>query len=505
MKRTAILFGLIIALFIFSLLGVFGSSSASDGRSSNASDQSPQDVVGQDQASPTGQSQSEDNPGVDADLGKMGRNIDRETYLRLRDEYVARRRGIEPGRPFDPAARGHAIEQMERQEKGRLIESILNGGAPPPEGVDAAWTAIGPVTIPNGQAVNNSNIAVTGRVTSIAVDPTNATKVYLGTAQGGVWRSLDGGSTWTSIFDNAQTMAVGALAIAPSDPTKLYVGTGEYNSCGDCFFGVGLYRIDNVDTAPTLVGPINPSQTIGNLTYNVFNGRGITKILVHPIDPATIFVSTARGIGGSGANSLGLVPAIATRGLYRSTNATSAAISITFQKLTVTTDNSFDSPGTGNEDTPDMVMEPGNPDNLLVTTIGPFGSGLPSGIYRTTNATTAAGFTRVLSLPNNTRASFAINKVGSVVTVYAATSETPTNTSGCTTQESGALRKSTDGGATWSGQLTGGGGFCGSQCDYDQPIAVNPNNANEIYLGGDARFDPNACSDGMKKSTNGGA
>ncbi|PYS64496.1 MAG: hypothetical protein DMF76_04550, partial [Acidobacteria bacterium] len=102
MKRTAILFGLIIALFIFSLLGVFGSSSAADGRSSNASDQSPQ-VVGQDQASPTGQSQSEDNPGVDADLGKMGRNIDRETYLRLRDEYVARRRGIEPGRPFDPA------------------------------------------------------------------------------------------------------------------------------------------------------------------------------------------------------------------------------------------------------------------------------------------------------------------------------------------------------------------------------------------------------------------
>ena len=131
MKRTAILFGLIIALFIFSLLGVFGSSSAADGRGSNASDQSPQ-VVGQDQASPTGQSQSEDNPGVDADLGKMGRNIDRETYLRLRDEYVARRRGIEPGRPFDPAARGRAIEQMERQEKGRLIESILNGGAPPP-------------------------------------------------------------------------------------------------------------------------------------------------------------------------------------------------------------------------------------------------------------------------------------------------------------------------------------------------------------------------------------
>src|SRR5438132_9222520 len=501
MKPTTIVITLVLGLLTFSLLGGFGSSAASDSRSLTAatSDKSPLE-----QTEPRGQVQSDDDAGVDADLGKMGRSIDRETYLRLRDEYVARRRGIEPGRPFDPGARGRAIEQIERQEKGRLIDSILNGGMPPPEGVDAAWTAIGPVTIPNGQAVNNANIAVTGRVTSIAVDPTNASKVYLGTAQGGVWRSLDGGTTWTPIFDNADTMAVGALAIAPSDPTKLYVGTGEYNSCGDCFFGVGLYRIDNVDTTPTLVGPINPSQTIGNLTYNIFNGRAITKILVHPTDPATIFVSTARGIGGSGANSLGLVPAIATRGVYRSTNAISAAGSVTFQKLTVTTDNSPDSPATGNEDTPDMVMEPGNPDNILVASIGPFGSGLPSGIYRTTNATTAAGFTRVLSLPNNTRVSFAINKVGAVVTAYAATSETPTSTPGCTSSGSGALRKQIDPfnlSVTWSTQLTGGGGFCDGQCDYDMPIAVNPNDPNEVYLGGNAR---GSCSDGMKKSINGG-
>src|SRR5437763_12146723 len=473
MKPTTIVMSLVLGLLTLSVLGTFGSSAASDSR---ALPTTSSDEPALAEAKPAGQSQRDDEAGVDADLGKMGRSIDRETYLRLRDEYVARRRGIEPGRPFDPGARGRAIEQMERQEKGRLIDSILNGGVPPPEGVDAAWTAIGPVTIPNGQALNNSNIAVTGRVTSIAVDPTNASKVYLGTAQGGVWRSLDGGATWTSIFDNAQTMAIGALALAPSNPTILYVGTGEFNSCGDCFFGVGLYRIDSVDTAPTLVGPINPSQTIGNLTYNVFNGRGITKILVHPTDPATIFVSTARGISGAGANSLGLVPAIATRGLYRSTNATSAAGSITFQKLTVTTDNSFDSPGTGNEDPPDIVMEPGNPDNLLVTTIGPFGSGLPSGIYRTTHATTAAGFTRVLSLPNNTRVSFAINKVGAVVTAYAATSETPTSTPGCNSSGSGALRKQIDPfnlRVTWANQLIGGSSFCDDLLYLDIPLAVD--------------------------------
>jgi hypothetical protein len=500
MRRSVIISALVLGVLTLALLGGIGSSAANANRGNFDNSQTQPTTVRQQTGS------DEDAVGVDADLGKIGSKIDREKYLRLRDEYVARRRGIEPGKPFDPTARGRAIEQMERQEKGRLIDSIINGGAPPPEGTDAAWTSIGPVTIPNGQALNNSNIAVTGRVTSIAVDQTNASKIYLGTAQGGVWRSLDGGTSWTSIFDNAQTMAIGALALAPSDPTKLYVGTGEFNSCGDCFFGVGLYRIDNVDTTATLVGPINPSETIGNLTYNVFNGRGITKILVHPTDPATIFVSTARGIGGNGANSLGLVPAIATRGLYRSTNATSAAGSVTFQKLIVTTDNSADSPGSGNEDTPDMVMEPGNPDNLLVTSIGPFGSGLSSGIYRTTNATTGASFTRVLSLPNNTRASLAINKVGAVITAYAATSETPTSTPGCTGAETGALRKQIDPfnlSATWSTQLTGGGGFCDGQCDYDMPIAVNPNDANEVYLGGDARGN-NSCPDGMKKSTNGG-
>src|SRR5207247_8259710 len=138
-------------------------------------------------------------------------------------------------------------------------------------------------------------------------------------------------------------------------------------SCSDCVRGVGLYRIDNVDTAPTLVGPINPSITTGSgsgaRTYNVFTGRGITRIVVDPTNAATIFVSTGRGISGSGANSLGLVPNIAIRGLFRSTNSTSDASSVTFQKLIVTTDNSPDSPGTGNDDTHNIVMEAANGNN----------------------------------------------------------------------------------------------------------------------------------------------
>ena len=492
MKHRTITIVLVTGLLLFLMVWSFGSSAAN-----NSSKPTENDSV---EANELGQRQGDEDEEVDADLGKWGSRsrIDRDEYLRLREEYIGRKRGIEPGRPFDPSLRGRAIEQMDRQEKNRKLEELISGNLTPLVG--GAWTSIGPTPISNGQALSGGNTSVSGRVTALVVDPTNANNVYLGTAQGGVWRSLDGGTTWTSISDNAQSLAIGALALAPSDPTILYVGTGEFNGCGDCFFGVGLYRIDSVNTTPSLVGPINPTQTVSNLTYPIFNGRGITKIVVDPTNAATIFVSTGRGIGGSGGNQFGLVPDLATRGLWRSTNATSAAP--TFQKLVVNTDNSADTPSTGNVDTTDIVMEPGVPNNLLVAVIG---TGTSGGIFRTTNALTATPtFTQVFSAATGVRTNLTINKVGSVVTAYAATSESAPSGASCPSSQLGAVRKQIDpfnDMTTWSTKLTGGGGFCGGQCFYNITIAVNPNDANEVYLGGNAR---GTCSDGMKKSINGG-
>jgi hypothetical protein len=497
MKPRTISICLVTALLLFLMVWSFGSSAANN--PGNLNDQLPTNEASL-------PAQGEEDKYVDADLGKWGGQVDREEYLRLRSEYIGRKRGIEPGRPFDPEMRNRAIQQMDRQEKNRKLESLVQGSLTPPIGPDAAWTSIGPTSILNGQALSGGNISVSGRVTAIVVDPTNANNVYVGAAQGGVWRSQDGGTSWTPIFDGALSLSIGALALAPSDPSILYVGTGEFNGCGDCFFGVGLYRIDTVNTTPSLVGPINPAVTVSNLTYNAFSGRGITKVVVDPTNPATVFVSTGRGVGGSGASSLGLVggsPSLATRGLWRSNNATSAAASVTFQKLVVTTDNSPDSPATGNVDTTDIVMEPGTPNNLLVAVIGTATTG---GIFRTTNALAGTpAFTQVYAAATGVRTNLAINKVGSVVTAYAATSETPNNTTGCISSGSGAVRKQVDPfnvSTGWATQLTGGGGFCGGQCFYDIAIAVNPIDATEVYLGGNAR---GTCSDGMKKSTDGGA
>ena len=177
--------------------------------------------------------------GEDPDMPKGRRGgIDEKTYIRLRDEYIARRRGMEPGRPFDPEARGRAIRQMQVQEafQAETAKQLhLNGSSSAfgPNIPTAAWIPIGPAPLPNAFVPGQ---AWTGRVTAVVVDPTNSAKVYLGTAQGGVWRSLDGGTTWTSIFDNALTQAIGSLALAPSNPSILYVGTGESNRSGDSFF-----------------------------------------------------------------------------------------------------------------------------------------------------------------------------------------------------------------------------------------------------------------------------
>jgi len=432
---------------------------------------------------------------TDPDLPQhMQGTIDKDEYLRLRDEYIASLRGIDPVSPIDVSTRNTAIQAMERQVPRRP------GNVPFP-----GWMPIGPSPVPNGQTQQFPATApVSGRATCVAIDPTNSNKVYLGTAQGGVWRTLDGGATWTPLFDAAQSLSIGALALAPSNPTILYVGTGEPNNSADSYFGVGVYRIDNVDTTPTLVGPINPQITTGTttaLTYNCFNGRAISKILVNPVDPANIFVSTAAAVAGAAGNALSnTIPPLALRGVFRSSNATAAAGAVTFQKIVVNTDGSLDNPGTGNTSIFDMVFEPGNANNLLVSTSGAATGGV---IMRSTNALAATPtFTQVL-FPgfNGLVMHLAINKVGAVVTAYVASNE-PSSVAACSgAGQAGRVRKSVDGGVTWGAPLVAAEGYCGGQCSYDNPIAVDPNNANIVYIGGNAR---GTCSDVLKRSADGG-
>ncbi len=151
--------------------------------------------------------------------------------------------GLVPGRA---AAQQHELATLspaEREEaffsqragrsgipQGAYLNALQEREAVPVngEGVQAAWTPLGPAPIANGY----HNSPTSGRVTAIAVNRTNPNTIYVGGAQGGAWKSTDGGQTWTPLTDGQASLAVGSITIDPSNGNVVYVGTGEPNvSC----------------------------------------------------------------------------------------------------------------------------------------------------------------------------------------------------------------------------------------------------------------------------------
>jgi photosystem II stability/assembly factor-like uncharacterized protein len=390
------------------------------------------------------------SPDDDPDL-PPGMKISKEEYLRLRNEQLMYLRGLDSAKPD---SRTNAIRQMEQQERQMAAGNLLAS----PQQFPRSWRPLGPAPIPI-----NANVSYSGRVSCIAVDPTDANTVYVGTAQGGLYRSTDGGTTWTSLMDNALSLAIGAIAIAPSDHTTVFVGTGEADFSGDSFFGVGVYRITNANTTATLTGPLN--QTAG--AVDIFTGRAISRIIVHPTDPNTIFVSTTSGIAGIGGTNAGLT--VPNAGIYRSTNAMGATP--TFAQLTIQ-----GTLGTSRS-VIDLATEPGNGNRLLAGVVGSGGDG---GVYLATDALSATPtFNRVNTVTTSDgsttgRLQFSVQKDQGtgVVTVYAGTGTA-----------NGTLYKSTDGGATFAA-AAGGVGFCNPQCFYDLAVAVDPTDPTKVYIGG---------------------
>ncbi len=427
--------------------------------------------------------------------------IDTEDYLRMRNAHNRRLRGLmDPS--FQPWRRNGAIYSTQQREQ-QLQDAVATGSGDPafvgplapntsapiiPASLLAPWTPLGPSPIPNGQTTGVSQ-AVSGRVTVIAVHPTNENIVYVGTAQGGLYRSLNGGATWTPLTDNALSLAIGSIAIDPLDPTTLVVGTGEGNLSADSFFGVGVYVIKNADTTPQLLGPFNKDGA----NTDIFTGRAITRVLVSPTDDNIVFVATTSGIGGIGADS---IPSVITanlpsRGLYRSTNFMSATP--TFTKITVQPANA------GNRGITDIVF--GATPNILLAGVNGFSTGgNDGGIWRTTNAfdpvPTFTNQVVVGTAAATIQIRLASNTVNGVTTILAATGEAPATTpaspgNGSNCGAPGWVRRSTDGGVTFGLGLIQTSGFCNSQCFYDMAPAMDPTNSNIIYLGGSANADVN--------------
>lgn len=151
-----------------------------------------------------------------------------------------------------------------------------------PSGTGPQWRSLGPWTIPNGQTYGASRVNVAGRISAVAVDPSNPAHVLAGAANGGVWESRDRGASWAPRTDYAATLTVGAIAFDPRTPATVYCGTGEGNWWA--YLGAGILRSTNGGTTWT------------TLCTAPFVGQGFYDLIVDPADSRHLLAATTGGL-----------------------------------------------------------------------------------------------------------------------------------------------------------------------------------------------------------------
>ena len=120
-----------------------------------------------------------------------------------------------------------AVARAERNANAEYHDSVDNAGIG-----RFGWVERGP-----------SNIG--GRTRSLVINPTNANEMWAGAVGGGIWRSADAGVSWAPVDDRLGNLAVCSLALAPTSPLTIYAGTGEGFFNGDAIVGNGIYRSTN--------------------------------------------------------------------------------------------------------------------------------------------------------------------------------------------------------------------------------------------------------------------
>ena len=151
---------------------------------------------------------------------------------------------------------------------------------------EMSWENIGPF---------NSD----GRVTDLELHPQNDNIIYAGSASGGIYKSLNSGDTWTPIFDESPSLAIGDLAIYKKDANIIYAGTGESNAGGGslAYDGQGVFKTSDSGDTWTNIG-LHDVGSIG-------------RVVIDPNDSNTLFVA---GMGSLFKNN-------SDRGVYKSSDS----------------------------------------------------------------------------------------------------------------------------------------------------------------------------------------
>lgn len=360
----------------------------------------------------------------------------------------------------------------ERAAPGGFIapSAVLNGqrqaNSMASVGSSLGWQQLGPDTLNNG---NFFPEPVSGRILAVAIDPRNSRTIYIGSAQGGIWKSTDAGRHWQPLTDFMPSLAINTIAIDSKNPNIIFAGTGEDNLSCDSYQGQGILRSTDGGRTWTVLG-----QTL-------FAGTGIGNILLDPrfegnADHEHLIIGAGfAGRSNSSTESCdGSLPAgeIPPYGVFTSNDG-----GHTFTE-TLSVGSFADFPfelGTS-----DMVMSPSNPNVIYAAEQieGIYMSSDAGHTWTNLNANLASGLPAPRSGFDRIQLSIAKSDPNVLYSVY--------SRQVFENQHMLAFRTG-DGGATWT-NLTSVPDVCDGQCWYDMPITVSPTDPNSLFIGGNANY-----------------
>jgi photosystem II stability/assembly factor-like uncharacterized protein len=291
-------------------------------------------------------------------------------------------------------------------------------------------------------------------VTAIAPDPFDPQTAYVGTAQGGVWKTTDGGGTWSPLFDQEPSLAIGAVATDPSTLGTVYAGTGEANRSIDAYAGLGLFKSTDGGAGWAKIGG------------NQFDGCYFADVAVKGDDP-NVLLAAPTSIQGRYNKTC------PSAGVFRSTDGGS-----TWTRVLSGIPY-------------DLAADPGDPSTWLAG-LGSSKNSSLNGVFRSTDGGVHWSLvTSGLPQPGFTpygRVALASGSDGQHW--YAAIAND-------ITQQLVGLYSSTNGGTRWK-KMTAPTGLCSTQCGYDLVVAADPADPTTAYVGGTALYTYPA---GSSKST----
>jgi photosystem II stability/assembly factor-like uncharacterized protein len=191
-----------------------------------------------------------------------------------------------------------------------------------------------------------------GRVDDFAVVESDPRIIYVGSAAGGVFKTVNGGASWDPIFDDQPNSTIGDIALAPSDPSIVWVGTGEPNNRQSSSWGNGIYK--SMDAGKTW------------MHMGLKDTHHIGRVIVHPTNPNVVYVAALGHLWGPNKE----------RGVFKSTDG-----GVTWtQSLYINDDTGVS----------DIAIDSQSPNTLYAaayerrrTAFGYNGGGPDGGIYKT--------------------------------------------------------------------------------------------------------------------------